>query len=244
MKCSVDSLLLLCLLVWGLPVDSVRLQRQQASKFKAFVINRDVDHERLATFAASARAANVTYERFPAVDKNALTLSALFNDPDVSAKVMERIRSDPRTKGSFACSLSHLRLWKRLESEPAGTSFLIFEDDSVLPKEFHARLSTALENAPSDWDVLYLNHNTLVGTKINTNWLKPKNNPGFGKNALLNAYVMTRAGAQRLLRFMSPITYTTCVDVRLRQHFDDFSAYFLVTPLVPTSGAPSVRVSK
>merc|ERR1719499_2299381 len=103
-----------------------------------------------------------------------------------------------------------------------------------------------MDHAPDDWDFLYLNHNRLVGEYASDRfWFKPKNMPEKpGTNALANAYMLRPAGAVRMLRFQSPISYEWSNDSNMRRNFDKFSAYFLVEALVHQTGSGSVRIKR
>merc|ERR1711920_662535 len=125
-------------------------------------------------------------------------------------------------------------------------TFLIFEDDSQIPPDFHKKLKQALDHVPDDWDFLYLNHNLLRGWLVGDRfWLKPdpERSVHAATNALANAYMLRPLGAARLLKFQHPISFLWSNDANMRQHFLDFTAYFLVENLVPTAHVSSVRLS-
>lgn len=210
----------------------------------AYVIHRPVDHTRWATFQDHARRAGVHAHRFEAVDKNRMDLVKLVKANMISKGVAKRIRRMPWEQGAYACTISHNKLWRKLvrEADRPCDQFLIFEDDSVIPEDFHYRLEKAMEVVPADWDLLYLNHNRLVGVNLTGDvWLKPTEEyVGMGANALLNAYLVRPLGLERILRFQHPINYTQSNDDNLRRHFRDFNAYFLIEKLVNTHG-DSVR---
>lgn len=215
---------------------------------EAFVINRrGVDVKRMARFNASAQMAGVNATPAAAVDKSLMDLDRLVLKGEISPAVREAIINDPAEyAGPYACTLSHNRIWRKLvRRNPDDQVFLIFEDDSEIPPNFHAKLKKAMESVPTDWDLLYLNHNELVGEPLPGNvWLMPDEKyAGRARNALLNAYLVRPAGLARILAFQHPINYPYSNDDNLRRHFADFSAYFLIEPLVPTVGG-SVRISE
>jgi GR25 family glycosyltransferase involved in LPS biosynthesis len=210
---------------------------------QAFVVNRDVDQDRLAMFATSAEAAGVRFERFPAIDKANLDAEKLIVNGEITQDVALVAQIEKR-RGNYACALSHIRLWQRLASADDNSTFLVFEDDSVIPPDFHAKLRAALATVPADWDMLYLNHERLKGNAVNADWLRPSScfPKCKGKNALQNAYVVRPPGLRRILKFMSPIAWINGTkDAFMRRHFDAFQAYFLIRQLVPQAGTKSVR---
>jgi len=211
---------------------------------EAYVINRKVDTQRLEAFAALAHDAGVTFEVFEAADKDVLTVAQLEMDGEIGPAV--RLRSD-KVSGTLASGLSHSRLWRKLVRRDNKSKFLIFEDDSGIPPDFHKRLALAMTQVPDDWDMLYLNHNRLKGDPVppSNTWLRPnRENPGKKTNALINAYLVRHAGLRRLLRFLHPINYTISFDSMMRRHFMDFQAYFLIERLVPQRNVSSVRAPR
>mmetsp|Transcript_98960 Transcript_98960/g.319048 ORF Transcript_98960/g.319048 Transcript_98960/m.319048 type:complete len:362 (+) Transcript_98960:101-1186(+) len=211
---------------------------------KAFVINRKVDINRLHNFADTAAAAGVQFEVFEAIDKREMILEKLLLDGEIGPLAKQRLEEQwADQSGIFACTISHNRLWRKLAAHtPEDDVFLVFEDDSRMSPNFHKRLAAVMKSVPNDWDLLYLNHNKLVGHPLPNNiWFKPDiTYAGGGKNALLNAYVVRPSGLKRMLRIQHPIDFLWSNDDNLRRHFMDFQAYFLIDNLVPQIGL-SVR---
>jgi len=201
---------------------------------EAFVLNRGVDSARLGRFGALAKTAGVRFNRCDGVDAALMDLTALLSNHNISYEPPGK--PDTHQWRNMACTLAHVRLWRMLVDQPQDQRFLIFEDDSAIPATFHAVLEAALKTVPSDWDLLYLNHNRLVGAVVNKDWFTPEQKPQDleqrrGTNALLNAYMVRPSGLKHLLAFMHPVGQGIVDDI-MRQHFYEFKAYFLRVALV------------
>lgn len=240
---------LLCFLICCLPACALRassssMQTRRLDPYgEAFVINRMVDRERLNRFQILAERAGVNVSHFPAVDKQDMDLNEMVRQGEISIEVMKHMENKSSTRGSYACALSHIRLYRRIASTPAAAPTLIFEDDSDIPENFHESLNKVMESAPSDWDMLYLNHNMLKGKVVNKLWVKPKNGPLPGTNGCHNAYLVTPAGAGKLLTFLQPYSSFETKDSVIKTHFNDFNAYFLRRKLVRQSRGLSARTN-
>jgi hypothetical protein len=66
-----------------------------------------------------------------------------------------RLNGQPMTKGELGCSWSHLNVLRQLLTEPAGTYYLILEDDVELVKPLD-ELYKLLQNIPLDADMCHL----------------------------------------------------------------------------------------
>jgi len=63
------------------------------------------------------------------------------------------IKTTPPAK--LACTISHLRLWKKIVDEKIGNT-LIFEDDMIKNNDFDDMLPKIFGELPKDYDILYL----------------------------------------------------------------------------------------
>jgi len=117
--------------------------------------------------------------------------------------------------GEFGCLVSHLSLMHRL-IDSNEDQCLIMEDDITVPSNFDQALMHVMEQAPADYDVIYLSYNTDM--HINVDW------PSIGSLSLIHdeqslptnfkantppillklnrawglpAYVISKAGAKR-----------------------------------------------
>lgn len=106
------------------------------------------------------------------------------------------------SKPEIAVALSHIEVW-RLVANGDVPSALILEDDVFFPRGFGKKLSstwaslTDPDSGASNFDLLYLSF-TEVGARPERDGNNPirRERPGIWQ---ASAYVLTRAGAQRLL---------------------------------------------
>jgi glycosyl transferase family 25 len=163
---------------------------------QAVVINLDRDTTRLATVSAEFARHGLAFERFAAVEGLAVPepLRDFFFDADG--------RPAPSlTRGEIGCYASHLMLWRRVAVGHYPDATLICEDDIRLPDDFQAMLDAALAAAPAGWDVI-----RLSAPSKRTIW--PVRQIGEGHRlvhyskipTLLGAYLISRQGAQKLLK--------------------------------------------
>lgn len=132
--------------------------------------------------------------------------------------------------GSLACLISHCMLYKKLLNVN-GNKFLIFEDDCEILPDFFKKLSKYYNYVPKDWDMIWLGHNRLKGKKINKYVLKPQNNPGVGYNAQHHCYLIKKSSIDKILNILLPIKNFETKDSILRNNFNNFNAYFIITKL-------------
>lgn len=131
------------------------------------------------------------------------------------------------TRGELGCYDSHARLWKKLASSNEDMA-LILEDDANI--NYNAgvanRLARAFENLKKNdvqWDIFYLGH---YGKNTNQRRHLRKSNgnqvcPGVSTCPSwqgLFAYVLTKKGAQKLLRGLWPAQRP--IDTYVQQHMN------------------------
>jgi glycosyl transferase, family 25 len=121
------------------------------------------------------------------------------------------------TRGELGCSDSHIRIWQRIvDTNLPGA--VIFEDDADVPAVLPSLIGKAWSHRDR-WDLVYFGYN----------W-KPETRPIDGINEFVvpdiadqwhvaHAYMVTNAGAARLLRDALPITLPVDVYMaRLTRH--------------------------
>jgi GR25 family glycosyltransferase involved in LPS biosynthesis len=114
-------------------------------------------------------------------------------------------------KSVVGIAMSHINSWKKFIKSKQNIA-LFFEDDAVFVDNFRKKLDNAIENTPSDFDILYLgcfgcdnpvNFFTLVNNGIvnlnanNINKYVKKPEIAFA----LHSYVLTRKGARKLINY-------------------------------------------
>jgi GR25 family glycosyltransferase involved in LPS biosynthesis len=132
-----------------------------------------------------------------------------------------RINGQHMTKGEFGCAWSHLNVLRQLLTEPAGTYYLILEDDVELVKPLK-ELHDLLQNLPADTDMCHLaksNWYPFVRTKKVNEYFYECEKQFFNKTT---AYIISKKGAQKCLDY----TYNS-----INIPIDDlFNTIYRITP--------------
>ena len=188
-----------------------------------WVVNLDRRADRWASWLAANPSLKDDANRLPAIDGKTLTLTpalaAFFDGNDFLWK-----------KSVVGCALSHAILWAQLVCEhPAVKNYMIFEDDHrfVDQEGWPETWKKAVQEAPADAELLYLG-GVLPGNKsvysdflepVNDVWATIRPNTAFGSNTPLPifhfctyAYVLTRAGAAKLLKALQTTGCYTSID--------------------------------
>ena len=216
----------------------------QQSLSHVFVINRPKDTARLSAFARQAAKVHISFNVSAAVDKDTLDVDALLRSGTITKQLRDTVeanQNDRKKKMSalaIAAGLSHALLWRQLVLSKVPYA-LVLEDDVFIPKALNATLARVLPNAPSDFDVLRLSHDRLVGRVVNRDWLQPlalsKSGLRFGFNGQTRArgYIMSQRGAQRLQRLTLPYNFTSMADDEQKGLFNEQTrTYFSIDGIV------------
>ena len=113
-----------------------------------------------------------------------------------------RLNGQPMTKGELGCSWSHLNILRQLVAEPAGTYYLILEDDVELVKPLN-ELYELLQHVPADVDMCHLaksNWFPFVRTKKVNDYFYECEKHFFNKTT---AYLISYKGAQKILDYIN-----------------------------------------
>lgn len=171
---------------------------------RAWVINLESATARRERIGAQLEGLGVPFRIFPAVDGRRLSEDA------VQARYDEAVARDsyrPLSRGELGCALSHLGVYRALLE--SGESFaLVLEDDADLGPEVSEVLRDLEKQLdPAEPVVVLLTHVDKY-----TRWGSSK--LGSGARKLVNrysewwrahGYVVTRAGAQRLVAGLDPV---------------------------------------
>lgn len=114
-----------------------------------YIINRDVDTERLERFSALNRHVS-DVERFAAMEGHRLDREAL-----IARGLMEHGLT--YTAGALGAALSHLTLWSRAAEAIGPTT--VFEDDVILCSNFDTESARLIAGLPDAWDVILWGYN-------------------------------------------------------------------------------------
>jgi GR25 family glycosyltransferase involved in LPS biosynthesis len=191
-----------------------------------WVVSLDRRADRWVSWATTYRGLQGVANRFPAIDGRSLVLTpalaALFQRNDFQWK-----------KSVTGCALSHILLWAQLACEhPAVKSYLILEDDQRFARpDWKTVWDQAAALMPADAELLYLG-GVLPGNlevyptvldPVNDVWatLKPttlfSSEPQPVFHFCTYAYVLTRAGAIKLLRALQTGCTTSIDHYLMRQ---------------------------
>jgi len=177
-------------------------------------------------FQTNARAGGIGDKvvRWSAVDAKKLDLENL-GPEKISLAVLHNIRLRTRRSpyeidhaGAIGCSLSHIAVWQRIV-DSAVPMAVVFEDDCSIPVGFAKALATVVADLPAsgDWDVVNFHKTDYDNSGRGCTPLKGADEPWWKCDSLTGShgYLISRRGAQRLLRRALPIEI----------HIDAYIAY-------------------
>jgi GR25 family glycosyltransferase involved in LPS biosynthesis len=208
---------------------------------EVFVINLQRRPDRLQTFKTNhPMLTNKAYVS-PATDGRALTLTPqichAFRNNDFKWK-----------KAVMGCALSHLALWEQVANDALSSSCLILEDDVKLDADWLAKWSQIAPHVPADADVVYLG-GVLPPNKaafpsivepVNEHIARVKPNTLFGPTPrryfhFCNyAYVLSKAGARKLVTLVKDKGIFTSGDHMIVNHGDELLRIYFTQPLLAT----------
>ena len=190
------------------------------NNIKTYVINLDESRDRLKLISDECKREELNFERFSAINGRKLDI-----------KNMDIVENKKMDKGAIGCSLSHINLWKKAKKN-GDKMFIVLEDDCILKSNFKGKLNKLIEEAPKNWDIIYLGGSNLKGKKISENLMKPvkvakksTNNTGtYGM--LINSKCV-----DTLLKYNIPIKEN--IDQNIKNNlYEILNVYFAVPPCV------------
>ncbi|WP_226577756.1 glycosyltransferase family 25 protein [Acuticoccus sediminis] len=206
---------------------------------KTYYINREVDDaRRQGLIDAAASFETLELERIEAVDGHRGGFSPATALPDLFPNLPERIR-DPSARGYTAVFMSHAKCWRKL-LESDRPYALIVEDDVRFTSDARS-LDDAIVSLDRPFDIIFVNSRanrimTLAGYERGRDVFVPvdgmyanllRHQPAecleaswVSKDGVLPApggdgYVLSRAGARRLLDYVAGLKQLFHVDVFL-----------------------------
>ncbi len=178
-------------------------------------INLDSDSERRSRMLAEFERLGLAGERFPATRWTGLphALQQRLYSPTLNARQFHK----PLVNGEKGCYASHLRAWQWLLDSP-HPALVVLEDDVQLRPDFAAVIE-AIAALPADWDMVKLigRLDERKGEKL------ARQQPLLGRHTLVEyrrvpsltaGYVLSRAGAQKLIASRMPFGRPIDVDLR------------------------------
>lgn len=176
-----------------------------------------------------------TVEWIPAVDSQELTWSAVAwaLEPATlkEARELDSLQGTPElctitagdfqarlTRGAVACALSHRTCWHRLQTSRHTDWALVMEDDvEEFCPGFSLCVAKLVKSAPPDWDIIYLGYHQgesllechFPGVPVRVciaNHVVNHKVTGATEITGLYGYLVSKAGAQKLLARLFPIS--------------------------------------
>ena len=179
------------------------------STWKIFVINRDVDVERLRNFEQTWKDSDfkkfgvLSYERFPAIvpPENIENLKPLIsNEAFEELKRTEnrgmRLHDESLTRGAVGCYLSHYTIWQQSIAN-GYKHVLIFEDDAVIHPDFCSIMM--LQQVAKNWSILKAGYYCIDCNETPYNYVELK------KDWCLHAYFLNTSNINKYLNYMMPM---------------------------------------
>jgi glycosyl transferase family 25 len=178
-----------------------------------YVINMDKDTDRLNKMTKECNKFNIKFQRFSGVDANKLSVQE-------KNKYVTNFCQKYCTNGMIGCGLSHIKIYEDVINNNYN-NVLILEDDIYFADDFHTIFNDALNNLPTDYDILYIGCFGLSSKEINYdyNYLfkllsnKKKQNNTF-KNIFCpefplgtHAYIISNQGCKKLLEIINKINW-------------------------------------
>ena len=195
---------------------------------KVFYINVSRYEDRRNYMENQFRKQKIKYVRYPAIDHKNISDLFLRNLKKQNLVKSVKYIVDNRKIGSLACLLSHTNLWKKLNSEYEEKKyFVIMEDDAKICDNFKEEVNIALNNAPKDWDMIWLGYNEIKGKKISDYYFKPESGRLEGFNSQHHCYLIKNSAINKIINIIFPLPEIFITkDSILRDNFDKFKPYF------------------
>ena len=170
-------------------------------KYRTYVINMDKDVERynkIASYYHNSDFSELPLERYSAVvGKNVEPTDWLTDDAINDFKQVlnngYRTHHYQLTYGGIGCFLSHYNLAKQLLSEKSVDAYIVFEDDTAIPRNLLSHIEKQISELPEDWDYLMFYTIRANGYPITNKLNKLKSFWG------LNGYIINKKGARKLV---------------------------------------------
>jgi len=171
-------------------------------KYRTYVINMDKDVERynkIASYYHNSDLSELPLERYSAVVGKNVEPSDWLTDDAINdfKQVLNngyRTHHYQLTYGGIGCFLSHYNLAKQLLSEQKNIdAYIVFEDDTAIPRNLLSHIERNISELPEDWDYLMF-YTIRANGEPSTNKLN-KLKSFWG----LNGYIINKKGARKLV---------------------------------------------
>ena len=212
-------LIIINLYLWYNPIDNFN----NNNNIKIFVINLETSVDRWR-YIINQNHNNLNLIKFKAVNGNQLTDNNINNLIDKKSYLYKNL---DKNRGEIGCALSHVQLWKKFDNS-LDKYIIVVEDDVIFEKKLYKKIDKYLNNAPDDWDIIYLGGSHIIGYKINQYFIKPKitNRGNLGTYAML----INKKGVKKLLKYCTPIRMS--IDHQIKHTFNKLNVYYTYPSLI------------
>jgi GR25 family glycosyltransferase involved in LPS biosynthesis len=171
-------------------------------KYRTYVINMDKDVERynkIASYYHNSDLSELPLERYSAVVGKNVEPGDWLTDDAISDfnQVLNngyRTHHYQLTYGGIGCFLSHYNLAKQLLGEKKNIdAYIVFEDDTAIPRNLLSHIEKNISELPEDWDYLMFYTIRANGEPVTNKLNKLKSFWG------LNGYIINKKGARKLV---------------------------------------------
>ncbi|MFB6324673.1 glycosyltransferase family 25 protein [Pantoea deleyi] len=164
---------------------------------KIFIINLARSVERRKSMAQQLSALNLNYEFIDAIDGKKLTHDEILqNTKPISYAV---------TCGEIGCSLSHIKIYKKIKSENIPIA-LILEDDALLSPETVSALSEIEElNLKNPTITLLTEDPKYIGSPLHNSRFKNHKIFKVLEGACSHGYIINNSAACKMVDFLYPV---------------------------------------
>lgn len=179
-----------------------------------YYLNLDRSIDRKNNIISQANKLDLNVERVPAVNGLKLTVPFIYS----------------LTKSELGCYISHYSIWNALINSNLNYVTVIEDDITFNPNILS--IFDIVEDAPEDWDILYLGYNDKF-CKINKkNYIKSNSKLKWSKLRNIGTnmptamgYIMNRRASYLLCKNALPPKGRLAVDCFMREYFDVLNAY-------------------
>ena len=191
------------------------------SNVEIYCINMKKSKDRWESIKSYGKENNILINRFEGYDGNLLNINKLQKEGYIKG-------NQNLEKGQIGCAYSHIKLWEKFKNINSKY-FVIFEDDIYLNKNFKKELLYILQNAPKDWDIIYLGGCYVKGKITNNRFIIPTEY-SYKYNLCAHGYLLNKKKLYKMIDIVKPIMVS--FDVQLRNRFKNIKVYFYYKNLV------------
>jgi glycosyl transferase family 25 len=174
------------------------------TRVAAYVINLDRSVDRWHDVRSQAAQLDIAIERVTGVDASQMGMPTHLTDKNGT---FVRSNGRPMLPQEYGCYLAHLRALATFLASDAELA-IVMEDDVTLQADLFPRVEAIVNAAPSAEVVKLLNHRAVwFRTLARTSFGDLIGRCAFGPQGSAACYLVTREGAEKLLREMNEIRF-------------------------------------